>query len=87
MGEQFRADPCPRRGHAEPTRRALEWAAEAGRLEDVAPELLARQSLTDEVIDALVAERASKAGATVLQGTEALEPLAPAASESGALAG
>jgi cysteinyl-tRNA synthetase len=42
---------------AEPTRRALEWAAEAGRLEDVAPELLARQSLTDEVIDALVAER------------------------------
>jgi len=42
---------------AEPTRRALEWAAEAGRLQDVAPELLARQSLTDEVIDALVAER------------------------------
>jgi cysteinyl-tRNA synthetase len=42
---------------AEPTRRALEWAAEAGRLEDVAPELLARQSLTDEAIDALVAER------------------------------
>ena len=42
---------------SEPTRRALEWAAEAGRLDDVAPELLARQSLTDEVIDALVAER------------------------------
>jgi cysteinyl-tRNA synthetase len=42
---------------AEPTRRALEWAAEAGRLDDVAPELLARQSLTDEAIDALVAER------------------------------
>jgi cysteinyl-tRNA synthetase len=42
---------------AEPTRRALEWAAEAGRLADVAPELLARQSLTDEAIDALVAER------------------------------
>jgi cysteinyl-tRNA synthetase len=42
---------------AEPTRRALEWAAEAGRLEDVAPELLARQSLTDEAIDALVSER------------------------------
>jgi cysteinyl-tRNA synthetase len=42
---------------AEPTRQALEWAAEVGRLEDVAPELLARQSLTDETIDALVAER------------------------------
>jgi cysteinyl-tRNA synthetase len=42
---------------AEPTRRALEWAAQAGRLNDVAPELLARQSLTDEAIDALVAER------------------------------
>ncbi|MGD0630837.1 MAG: cysteine--tRNA ligase [Terracidiphilus sp.] len=42
---------------AEPTRHALEWAAAAGRLADVAPELLARQSLTDEAIDALVAER------------------------------
>jgi cysteinyl-tRNA synthetase len=42
---------------AEPTRRALEWAAQAGRLADVAPELLASQSLTDEAIDALVAER------------------------------
>jgi cysteinyl-tRNA synthetase len=42
---------------AEPTRRALEWAAGAGRLSDVAPELLARQSLSDEAIDALVAER------------------------------
>ena len=42
---------------AEPTRRALEWAAEAGRLDDVSPELRARQSLTDEAIDALVAER------------------------------
>jgi len=42
---------------AEPTRRALEWAAQAGRLADVAPELLARQSLTDEAIEALVAER------------------------------
>src|ERR1700678_4156625 len=42
---------------AEPTRLALEWAAESGRLADVAPELLARQSLTDEAIDALVAER------------------------------
>jgi len=42
---------------AEPTRRALEWAEKAGRMADVAPELLARQSLTDDAIDALVAER------------------------------
>ena len=42
---------------AEPTRHALEWAKKSGRLADVAPELLARQSLTDEAIDALVAER------------------------------
>jgi cysteinyl-tRNA synthetase len=42
---------------AEPTRLALEWAAAAGKLDDVAPELLARQALTDEAIDALVAER------------------------------
>ncbi len=42
---------------AEPTRRALEWAEKAGRMSDVAPELLAAQSLTDEAIEALVAER------------------------------
>jgi len=42
---------------AEPTRRALAWAQEAGRMDDVAPELLASQSLTDVAIDALVAER------------------------------
>jgi cysteinyl-tRNA synthetase len=42
---------------AEPTRRALEWAEKAGRLAEVAPELLSRQSLTYEAIDALVAER------------------------------
>jgi cysteinyl-tRNA synthetase len=42
---------------AEPTRHALAWAKEAGRLADVAPELLASQSLTDEAVDALVAER------------------------------
>jgi cysteinyl-tRNA synthetase len=42
---------------AEPTRLALEWAVQAGRQAEVAPELLARQSLTDEAIDALVAER------------------------------
>jgi cysteinyl-tRNA synthetase len=41
----------------EPTRQALQWAKEAGRQAEVAPELLARQSLTDEAIDALVAER------------------------------
>jgi cysteinyl-tRNA synthetase len=42
---------------AEPTRRALEWAEKAGRLEDVAPELLMRQGLTDDAIEALVGER------------------------------
>jgi cysteinyl-tRNA synthetase len=42
---------------AEPTRRALEWAEKAGRLGDVAPGLLGRQALTDEAVDALVAER------------------------------
>jgi cysteinyl-tRNA synthetase len=42
---------------AKPTRRALHWAEEAGRMAEVAPELLARQSLTDGAIDALVAER------------------------------
>jgi cysteinyl-tRNA synthetase len=42
---------------AEPTRHAVEWAERSGRLGDVAPELLARQSLTDEAIDTLVAER------------------------------
>ena len=42
---------------AGPTRRALEWAAQAGRMAEVAPELLAQLSLSDEAIDALVAER------------------------------
>jgi cysteinyl-tRNA synthetase len=42
---------------AEATRSALEWAEREGRLDDVAPELLVRQGLTDEAIDALVAER------------------------------
>jgi cysteinyl-tRNA synthetase len=41
----------------EPTRRALAWAEEAGRLEDVAPELRTREELSDEAIEALVAER------------------------------
>jgi cysteinyl-tRNA synthetase len=39
------------------TGRALEWAKRAGRMNEVAPELLARQGLTDEAIDALLAER------------------------------
>jgi cysteinyl-tRNA synthetase len=42
---------------AECTRNAVDWAEKAGRLAEVAPELLARRSLTDEAIDALVAER------------------------------
>jgi cysteinyl-tRNA synthetase len=42
---------------AEATQQALEWAEREGRLKDVAPELLQRQGLTDEAIDALVAER------------------------------
>jgi cysteinyl-tRNA synthetase len=42
---------------AEATRRALEWAEQAGRMAEVAPELLASQALTDEAIDALVVER------------------------------
>jgi cysteinyl-tRNA synthetase len=42
---------------AEATSKALAWAEQAGRIGDVAPELLARQGLTDEAIDALVAER------------------------------
>jgi cysteinyl-tRNA synthetase len=41
----------------EPTRRAVAWAEQEGRQGDVAPELLARQGLTDAEIDALVAER------------------------------
>jgi cysteinyl-tRNA synthetase len=42
---------------AEPTRLALAWAEQSGRLDDVAPELLARESLSDEAVEALVAER------------------------------
>jgi cysteinyl-tRNA synthetase len=42
---------------AAPTRHAVEWAEKAGHLADVAPDLLARQSLSDEAVDALVAER------------------------------
>jgi cysteinyl-tRNA synthetase len=42
---------------AEPTRQALKWAEATGRMADVAPELLAAQSLSDEQVEALVAER------------------------------
>ncbi len=42
---------------AEATRQAIEWAEREGRMNDVASELLARQGLTDQAIDALVAER------------------------------
>jgi cysteinyl-tRNA synthetase len=42
---------------SEPTLRAVEWAEKSGRQADVAPELLARQGLTDQAIEALVAER------------------------------
>ena len=44
-------------GDEEPTRRALAWAEQTGRQADVAPELLARMSLSDEEIEKLVAER------------------------------
>jgi cysteinyl-tRNA synthetase len=42
---------------AEATSRSLEWAERAGRMNEVAPELLARQGLSDEEIDSLIAER------------------------------
>ncbi len=42
---------------AEPTRRAIEWAEKEGRMNEVAAELLAAQSLTDEAVEAQVAER------------------------------
>src|SRR5580658_9144196 len=41
----------------EPTRRAVKWAEESGRMDEVSSELLAAQSLSDAEIDALVAER------------------------------
>jgi cysteinyl-tRNA synthetase len=42
---------------AEPSRRALAWAEQSGRMADVAPELVASQSISDAEVDALVAER------------------------------
>jgi cysteinyl-tRNA synthetase len=44
-------------GDAEATRKALEWAEQEGRTKEIAPELMARQGLTDAAIDALVDER------------------------------
>ena len=44
-------------GDAEATRLALKWAEQEGRMSEVAPELVARQGLTDAAIEALVAER------------------------------
>jgi cysteinyl-tRNA synthetase len=42
---------------AAPTKAALAWAKEQGLLDKVAPALLTRQGLTDEEVDALIAER------------------------------
>ena len=42
---------------AEPMRKSVEWAKKEGREADVAPELLAQVSLTDDAIDAMLAER------------------------------
>ncbi|HUB28174.1 MAG TPA: cysteine--tRNA ligase [Terracidiphilus sp.] len=42
---------------AAPTQRALQWAEQTGRLRDVAPELLDRQSLSDAEIAALIDKR------------------------------
>jgi len=44
------------------TQRALEWAQREGRMAEVASELVAAQSLTDEQIEALVAERTAAKG-------------------------
>jgi cysteinyl-tRNA synthetase len=41
----------------EPTRRAIAWAQSSGREAAIAPELLARESLTDQAIESLIAER------------------------------
>jgi cysteinyl-tRNA synthetase len=46
-----------RNDDAEPTRRALAWAEEAGRMADVAPELRERLALSDDAVEALVDER------------------------------
>jgi cysteinyl-tRNA synthetase len=42
---------------AELTRAALAWAEAEGRIDEAAPELLAKLALSDEAIDALIAER------------------------------
>jgi cysteinyl-tRNA synthetase len=62
---------------AEATMRALAWAKETGRMSDVAPELLAAQSLTDEAIEGLVAERtAAKKGRNFARADEIRNELA-----------
>jgi cysteinyl-tRNA synthetase len=42
---------------AEPTRRALAWAEQSGKIADIAPDLAARFALSDGEIEALVSER------------------------------
>ena len=42
---------------AEPTRRAVAWAEQAGRAADIAPKLRASASISDEEVQALVTER------------------------------
>jgi cysteinyl-tRNA synthetase len=44
-------------GDAEATRLALVWAEKAGRMSEVAPELVARQGLNDKTIEVMVALR------------------------------
>jgi cysteinyl-tRNA synthetase len=44
-------------GDEEPTRRALEWAEQSGRKDAIAAELLARESISDEQIETMLAER------------------------------
>jgi len=44
-------------GDAEATRLALQWAEKAGRMSEVAPELVARQGLNDKTIEVMVALR------------------------------
>jgi cysteinyl-tRNA synthetase len=56
--EAFDAVFCVIEDHdAAATAHALAWAEHAGRMDEVAPELKAGMGLTDEAIDALVAER------------------------------
>ena len=61
LGRRFAALQL-RRGHqedrdAEFTRAALAWAEAEGRIDEAAPELVAKLALSDAAIDALIAER------------------------------